>query len=83
MCQASRSLQRLDGHQLATVCDRPGRYRRDFPDLFVWSDDEPTGFQLLEVKAPGDQIRPEQGAWIDYLNQAGIPCRVLRVEWDG
>ncbi len=81
------ALQRLDGHQLATVCDRlsrhPGRYRRGFPDLFVWSDDEPTGFQLFEVKAPGDQLRPEQGAWIDFLNRHGISSRVLRVEWEG
>lgn len=79
------ALERLQGPQLAAVCDRlsrhPGRYRRGFPDLFVWSADQTTGFQLLEVKAPGDQLRPEQGAWIDYLNRQGISCRVLRVEW--
>ena len=78
------ALQRVDGERLAAVCDRlsrdPGRYRRGFPDLFVLSDDAP-GFELLEVKAEGDQIRPEQGGWIDYLNAHGLPTSVLRIRW--
>lgn len=79
-----QALDRLEGPHLATISDRlsrhPGRYRRGFPDLFVWSTTTP-GFQLLEVKAPGDQLRPEQGAWIDYLNAAGIETQILHLKW--
>lgn len=78
------ALSRLRGSHLALVCDRLsrdlGRYRRGFPDLFVLRD-EPPGFELYEVKAPGDQLRPEQGAWIDYLNAGGIPASILEVRW--
>ena len=39
------------------------------------------GFVLLEVKGPGDRLRPEQVAWLDYLDANGLPCTVLAVEW--
>ena len=78
------ALERLTGEHLARVCDRlsrdVGRYRRGFPDLFVARDAAP-GFELLEVKAPGDQLRPEQAAWIDYLNAHGLPASILRLSW--
>lgn len=78
------ALERLHGRHLAAVCDRlvrdPRRYRRGLPDLFVLRDEAP-GFELLEVKAPGDQLRPEQGAWIDYLGDSGIPAAILKVRW--
>ncbi|MCP3957659.1 MAG: VRR-NUC domain-containing protein [bacterium] len=78
------ALSCLAGEQLATVCDRLSRdlkrYRRGFPDLFLLRDDEP-GFELYEVKGPGDQLRPEQKAWIDYLNDSGIPASILQVTW--
>ncbi len=78
------ALSRLTGRQLAWVFDRLsrdlGRYRRGFPDLFVLRDGAP-GFELYEVKAPGDQLRPEQRAWIDYLNEGGLPAAILKVGW--
>lgn len=76
------ALERIEGRHLAVVCDRLSRdlrrYRRGLPDLFV-ARDEPPGFELLEVKAPGDQLRPEQGAWIDHLEARGIPAAVLKL----
>ena len=78
------ALTRLTGRQLAHVFDRLSRdlwrYRRGLPDLFVLRDDAP-GFELFEVKSPGDQLRPEQTAWIDYLNDGDIPTSILRVRW--
>jgi hypothetical protein len=78
-------LDHLGPQAMADVCDRlsrdPGRYRRGLPDLFVLRPETETGFELYEVKAPGDQLRPEQGAWLDYLNAAGIPSTILRVKW--
>ena len=78
-------LDHLGTKSMAEVFDRlsrePGRYRRGLPDLFVVRPETETGFGLYEVKAPGDQLRPEQGAWLDYLNAAGIPATILRVQW--
>lgn len=80
------ALERLTGEHVACVCDRLSRdlarYRRGFPDLFVLRDAAP-GFELLEVKAPGDLLRPEQVAWIDYLNANGLPASILRLRWIG
>ncbi len=83
------ALEHVTGAQLAAVCDRLsrdlGRYRRGFPDLFVPREGDPgpgeAAFELWEIKAPGDQLRPEQGAWIDYFNEIGVPARVVRVRW--
>ncbi len=77
-------MTRLTGDQLAHVFDRLSRdlwrYRRGLPDLFVLRREAP-GFELYEVKSPGDQLRPEQTAWIDYLNDGGIPASILNVHW--
>ena len=82
--QLELALSRLTGRQLAWVFDRLSRdlmrYRRGFPDLFVLLEAAP-GFELLEVKSPADQLRPEQKAWIDYLNDGGLPAKILNVRW--
>lgn len=80
------ALSRLQGSHLAAVLDRLsrdlGRYRRGLPDLFLLAPGEP-GYVLLEVKGPGDRLRPEQVGWLDYLADCGLPCGVLAVEWTG
>ena len=82
--QLALALEVVQGSHLVTVAERlvrdVRRYRRGFPDLFVRTPGEP-GFELWEVKAPGDQLRAEQKGWIDYLDERGIPCRVLKVRW--
>lgn len=76
--------ERLGGRRLAAVADRiardPGRYAYGFPDLFVCTAHSPR-FVLYEVKGPGDVLRPEQGAWIDFMNGNDIPAVVLRAKW--
>lgn len=78
------ALDLIKGPHLAKVADRLsrdlGRYRRGLPDLLVESAAEP-GFELWEVKGPGDQLRPEQISWLDYLNQQGLPAGVLKLRW--
>ena len=78
------ALELIKGPHLAKVADRLsrdlGRYRRGLPDLLVESAAEP-GFELWEVKGPGDQLRPEQISWLDYLNQQGLPAGVLKLRW--
>lgn len=78
------ALQLIRGRHLAKVVDRLsrdlGRYRRGLPDLLVESDADP-GFELWEVKGPGDQLRPEQKSWLAYLNAHGLPAGVLKLRW--
>ena len=78
------ALELIRGPHLAKVADRLsrdlGRYRRGLPDLLVESDQAP-GFELWEVKGPGDQLRPEQKSWLDYLGGQGLPAGVLKLRW--
>lgn len=78
------ALELIKGPHLAKVADHLsrdlGRYRRGLPDLLVEKESEP-GFELWEVKGPGDQLRPEQISWLDYLNQQGLPAGVLKLRW--
>jgi hypothetical protein len=74
----------VGGPHLAAICDRLSRdlrrYRNGLPDLFVLNHSD-LGFELLEVKGPGDQLRPEQRSWLDFLDDAGIPAMILAVRW--
>jgi hypothetical protein len=78
------ALELIRGPHLAKVADRLsrdlGRYRRGLPDLLVECQNAP-GFELWEVKGPGDQLRPEQKSWLDYLNANGLPAGVLKLRW--
>ena len=79
------ALGHLEGRHLAIVFDRLSRdlqrYRRGFPDLFVVRPGRTPTFELLEVKGPGDQLRPEQRTWLAYMERQKVPVSVLRVEW--
>ncbi|MDF1667860.1 MAG: VRR-NUC domain-containing protein, partial [Planctomycetota bacterium] len=78
----SEIISAVGGPKLAKICDRLSRdvrrYRRGFPDLFLFTD---SGFELCEVKGPGDQLRPEQRSWLKYFDKVGISAFVARVEW--
>jgi hypothetical protein len=77
-----RVIEYVPGGHMAAICDRLSRdvkrFRRGFPDLFVCSS---RGYCLLEVKGPGDQLRAEQLAWLDYFASNGIPASTVRVSW--
>ena len=80
-----RALEWIRGPDLAVVADRMlrdvRRYRRGLPDLLVRREGASPGFELWELKGPGDALRPEQGAWIDHLEARGIPAAVVDVRW--
>ena len=71
------------GADLAMVADRLSldlrRYGHGFPDLFLVGPDG--RWSLVEVKAPGDVLRPEQEGWLEYLHAAGFPVSVLHLRW--
>ncbi|MEE4382417.1 MAG: VRR-NUC domain-containing protein, partial [Pseudomonadales bacterium] len=62
----------------AHVAADPVRGRRGFPDLTVLAAD---GCRFLEVKGPGDTLRPDQRDWLAFLRSAGIPAGVLEVRF--
>jgi hypothetical protein len=50
-----------------------------FPDLLVLHNDG--GYELVEVKGPGDQLRANQIQWLNFFARENIPASVLRVDW--
>ena len=54
-------------------------YRSGQPDL-VWFPDD-GGYQLLEVKAPGDRLQKNQLRWMRFFRQQNISHGVVHVEW--
>jgi hypothetical protein len=75
---------RVPGRHLALIFERLGRdigrNGRGFPDLFVSSEGR-GGYELIEVKGPGDQLRAEQRSWLRFFEGAEIPSSVLKVCW--
>ncbi len=49
------------------------------PDVF--SIDSKGHPKLFEVKGPGDQLRPNQRAWLGFMKDIGIDCSVLWVKY--
>lgn len=80
--------RRLSGAQLRTVmlelAANVGAHGSGFPDLLVWRDTPAEGggdYCFIEVKAPGDQLRPQQLHWLRVFRRCRIPVRLLKVHW--
>lgn len=58
----------------------PALLRRGFPDLLLLGG-EADRYDFVEVKGPGDVLRPEQRRWLTELASAGLSARVLEVRW--
>jgi hypothetical protein len=81
-------LARIPREHLALIFDRMaanlGLNRAGFPDLVLFPP-APTApgrasYELVEVKGPADQLRPNQERWLRFFGEHGIPARVIRVE---
>jgi len=55
------------------------QYRSGQPDLVYFPDTG--GYQLLEVKAPGDRLQNNQQRWMQFYQSNHMPHAVLHVEW--
>ncbi len=53
--------------------------RAGFPDLVLFPADD--GYQLVEVKGPGDSLQKNQRRWMNYFVEHDIPHTVARVRW--
>ncbi|MAR89971.1 MAG: hypothetical protein CML06_03695 [Pseudomonadales bacterium] len=60
------------------ILTHPGLHRNGFPDLIRFSA---TGYELIEVKGPGDKLQPNQIRWLKYFQHHGIPASVCHVAW--
>lgn len=78
-----RVLQIFPSDQLEAILRRQlSELRRNssgLPDVFCI---DPKGHpKLYEVKGPGDQLRPNQRAWLSFMNDLGVDCSVLWVSY--
>ncbi|MEM7562360.1 MAG: VRR-NUC domain-containing protein [Pseudomonadota bacterium] len=53
--------------------------RAGFPDLVHFPPEG--GYQLVEVKGPGDTLQKNQQRWMQYFKQHQIPHYLARVTW--
>ena len=53
--------------------------RAGFPDLVLFP--ATGGYQLVEVKGPGDNLQKNQQRWMQYFSEHDIPHSVARVSW--
>lgn len=48
------------------------------PDLILFSDN---GYELIEIKGPGDKLQDNQVRWFSYFLDHNIPASVVNVEY--
>lgn len=53
--------------------------RNGLPDLIYFPDEG--GYELVEVKGPGDRLQKNQLRWLHYFAEHHIPCQVAYVQW--
>lgn len=53
--------------------------RSGFADLIYFPADG--GYELVEVKGPGDKLQKNQQRWMAYFAEHDIPHRVINVQW--
>lgn len=53
--------------------------RNGFPDLVYFPAEG--GYELIEVKGPGDRLQANQKRWLEFFQTLQIPYRVVYVDW--
>ena len=51
--------------------------RSGLPDLVAWKAGQ---YQFVEVKKVKEGVRPGQTAWLSWLSESKIPCKIIRVK---
>ncbi|MEE9334827.1 MAG: VRR-NUC domain-containing protein [Granulosicoccaceae bacterium] len=52
-----------------------------FPDLVHFP--KTGGYELIEIKGPGDAVQKNQNRWFAYFESVGVPYRVVHIKWAG
>jgi hypothetical protein len=76
-----RALERIPLDHIRVCIHRilhdPKEHRSGLPDLIFFPKDQ--GYQLIEVKGPGDRLQNNQKMWMDFFAKHSIPHRIIRV----
>ena len=79
------ALQRIPQHHWRACFERQLQDLRNnttgFPDLIYFP--KAGGYELIEIKGPGDAVQKNQNRWFAYFESAGVPYRVVYVRWAG
>ncbi|MCB1647029.1 MAG: VRR-NUC domain-containing protein [Pseudomonadales bacterium] len=79
----SKALQRIPVTHFQAIFRRLLRdlrhNRSGFPDLVIFPAQG--GYELIEVKGPGDKLQQNQLRWFSHFQAHQIPARVALVEW--
>ncbi|MFV8782616.1 VRR-NUC domain-containing protein [Microbulbifer sp. SA54] len=79
----TRALEHIPAHHWRELFRRLladiSHHRNGLPDLIHFPADG--GYELVEVKGPGDRLQQNQQRWLGFFARHGIPHRVLHVEW--
>jgi len=82
--QLEITLERVPRTHLAAMLQRLSNHLGDtktgLPDLLLFPDSG-FGYELVEVKGPGDQLQNNQRRWMAYFKQCGMAYAVARVQW--
>lgn len=76
-CLGSSSLSNL----MKVYATSLREFKSGFPDLTLWNN-ELKSVKFVEVKGPGDSLRPNQISWIRRLQELNIPVFVCLVKDD-
>ncbi len=80
-----KALQTIPTHHWRACFERQLQDLRNnttgFPDLIHFP--QSGGYELIEIKGPGDAVQKNQSRWFAYFESAGIPYRVVHVKWAG
>lgn len=78
----ARALEVIPGQHFEWVFARMLKDLRNhctgFPDLILF--DANGGYELVEVKGPGDRLQDHQRRWLEFFAEKGIPARVVYLE---
>ena len=61
------------------ILQHPAEHSSGLPDLVYFPSKG--GYELIEVKGPGDTLQANQRRWFRYFDECGLPARVLKVSW--
>ncbi len=57
-------------------------HSRGLPDLIRLGDNASAGWQLIEVKGPGDRLQDHQRLWLEFFLQQGMAAEVCYVSYE-
>lgn len=81
----TQALQTIPKHHWQVCFERQLQDLRNnttgFPDLIHFP--KAGGYELIEIKGPGDAVQKNQNRWFAYFESVCVPYRVVHIKWAG